>query len=328
MVSAAPIERDQVDGVAVFAGAAFALGLGLIAALERVGAPDGFVEALGPLLAFLGLAVVGVSTRAASLPDFLAARRSTPSFYGGLALAAAAAGAAIGETSDASNLISFPWLGMAGGLVGAALIVATSIRAANASAIADVLATRYPSPLTRAVFTLVLFVAGLLTTFSGYALSTDALSLALGSSRRLAEGIVMASLFVSIAPGGLKGAFWSDAASGGGALLIAGVGAGLAAWTAPAPLAPLESDLHAVVIAQATAAVAHAPATFVEIAFALALAGFFGFTAPAIGAASAGDARRAGWIGIAFAGVGLVCVGVALPFIRDSAGGPSTPPER
>ena len=93
MVSADPRQiASAFDGLAVFAGAAFALGLGLIAALERVGAPDGFVEALGPLLAFVGLCVVGIATRAPSLPDFLAARRSTPAFYGGLAFAATAAG--------------------------------------------------------------------------------------------------------------------------------------------------------------------------------------------------------------------------------------------
>ena len=84
MVSAGPRLSDRFDGLAVFAGAAFALGLGLIAALERVGAPDGFVEALGPLLAFVGLCVVGIATRAPSLPDFLAARRSTPRSMAGL----------------------------------------------------------------------------------------------------------------------------------------------------------------------------------------------------------------------------------------------------
>jgi len=91
LASISPTNREQIDGLAIFAAAAFALGLGLIAALERVGAPDGFVEALGPALALIGLGAIGVFTRASSLPEFLAAGRAVPSFYGGLAFAAVAA---------------------------------------------------------------------------------------------------------------------------------------------------------------------------------------------------------------------------------------------
>lgn len=323
MVSAEPSLSERFDGLAVFAGAAFALGLGLIAALERVGAPDGFVEALGPLLAFVGLCVVGIATRAPSLPDFLAARRSTPAFYGGLAFAATAAGLAIAKTSEAGDPLGFPWLATAAGLVGAALVVAPGVRAANASAAADVLATCYPAAPLRVVFAILMFCIGLATALAGFELSTDALSLALGTSRRLADGIVMAALFVSIAPGGLKGAFWSDAASAGGALLIAAIGAGLAAWTAPAPFAPLAADLDAFAAAHGDFTLSTLSVAPADVAFGLALAGFVGFTSPAIGAASPHDARRAGAVGISFALLGLACAAVALPFIRDSAGGPS-----
>ena len=323
MISAAPRQIDRFDGLAVFAGAAFVLGLGLIAALERVGAPDGFVEALGPLLAFVGLCVVGIATRAPSLPDFLAARRSTPAFYGGLAFAATAAGMTIAKTSESGDLLSFPWLALAGGLAGAALIVAPGVRAANASAVADVLATRYPATPLRVAFAILLFCIGLSTALAGFDLSADALSLSVGANRRFAGGIVMAALFVSIAPGGLKGAFWSDAASAGGALLIAAVGIVLAVWTLPEPFAPLAADLSALAAAHGNStgsALSIAPA---ELAFGLALASFVGFTSPSIGAASAREARRAGAIGIAFSIVGLACAVVALPFIRDSAAGPS-----
>ncbi|MFZ2106326.1 MAG: hypothetical protein WAV18_13285, partial [Roseiarcus sp.] len=92
MSSASPAEHERAHGLAVFAAATFLLGMGLIVVLERVGAPNGFVQALGPLLALLGVCVIGVLTRAPNLLDFLAARRSAPTFYGGLAFAATAAG--------------------------------------------------------------------------------------------------------------------------------------------------------------------------------------------------------------------------------------------
>ena len=47
MTSASPAEHERAHGLAVFASATFLLGMGLIAVLERVGAPNGFVQALG-----------------------------------------------------------------------------------------------------------------------------------------------------------------------------------------------------------------------------------------------------------------------------------------
>ena len=50
MASASSTNRERIDGLALFSATAFGLGLGVIGALERVGAPDGLVAALGPLL--------------------------------------------------------------------------------------------------------------------------------------------------------------------------------------------------------------------------------------------------------------------------------------
>jgi len=99
--------RERVDGNAVFLAVAFALCVGLVAALERVGAPDGFVEALGPFIALVALSVVGLANRAQNLTDFLAVRRAGPTLYGGFAFVAIVAGLALaraaegGETMDA-----------------------------------------------------------------------------------------------------------------------------------------------------------------------------------------------------------------------------------
>jgi cation/acetate symporter len=169
MVSASPAEHEQAHGLAIFATATFLLGMGLIVVLERVGAPAGFVQALGPLLALLGLSVIGVLTRAPNLLDFLAARRSASTFYGGLAFAATAAGLVMAMGTESGGLSSLPWRGVAIGSASAALLVAPALRSAKASALADVLATAFPAAPTRIVLALAIAATGLLTAIAGLA---------------------------------------------------------------------------------------------------------------------------------------------------------------
>ena len=54
------LERASIDGRVAFAMAAFALGSGLVALLDRVGVPERIVGVLGPVLAMAGLALIGV----------------------------------------------------------------------------------------------------------------------------------------------------------------------------------------------------------------------------------------------------------------------------
>ena len=143
MYAAPHRDRERIDGLATFVAAAFLTALGLVAALARVGAPDRVVAALGPLIAVLGLITLGLVNRTARLGDFLAARRAIPPFYAGLALPATAAGLALAFGGEAADAFA-PWPATAAGLVGAALIVGPLLRRANASAAADVLATRFP----------------------------------------------------------------------------------------------------------------------------------------------------------------------------------------
>ena len=149
MYAAPKHDRDRIDGVAVFAGAAFLTGMGLVAALARVGAPDRLVEALGPLIALFGLVTIGALTRTARLADFLAARRAVPPAYGGLAFAATAAGLVLALDAGPTGRSPLPWPAVALGLGGAALIVGPLVRRASASALSDVLATRFPAAPTR-----------------------------------------------------------------------------------------------------------------------------------------------------------------------------------
>jgi hypothetical protein len=134
--------RERIDGLAAFAVAAFALALIVIAALERVGAPDAFVESLGPLFGLLALGVIGLIARAPSLNDFLAARRLAPAGYGGLAFAAIAAGLAMAVSSLPAT--PTPWLGAGAGAILGGLLMGPAVRAAHVSSPADWLATRFP----------------------------------------------------------------------------------------------------------------------------------------------------------------------------------------
>src|SRR5271156_1585443 len=130
-------DRDRIDGLASFAAAAFLTGMGLVAALARVGAPDRLVESLGPLIALVGLAIIGALTRTSRLADFLAARRAIPAIYAGLAFAATAPGRVLTLQSSPGGRLPLPGLDIALGLVIAALIVGPLVRQANLSAVSD-----------------------------------------------------------------------------------------------------------------------------------------------------------------------------------------------
>ena len=293
MYAAPHRDRERIDGLATFAAAAFLTALGLVAALARVGAPDRVVAALGPLVAVLGLAVLGVVNRTARLGDFLAARRVIPPFYGGMALAVTAAGLALAFGGEAASAFA-PWPAAAAGLVCAALIVGPLLRRANASAAADVLATRFQAAPIRFLFALVVFVVGGLTAAAGLAAAVDALAAAAGLSRRLAEIAIVTTLVAGVVPGGLKGLLWSDAASAGAAMAVAAIGAALA-WNGGGGGGGVAAEWLAIPAEPNDAAF-----LLRSTAAALALAGFLPFAMPSLGVPQ-GEAQRAGGMGLILA---------------------------
>src|ERR1700688_255489 len=114
-------ERTKIDGQAVFAGAAYLIGVGLIFLLERLRASDGLVRALGPLFALASLALLGVLTRSTRVPAFFTADRAVPAPYAGLSLAAIAAGMVFCLDSPGDSPL--PLAGAAIGLCVSALAV-------------------------------------------------------------------------------------------------------------------------------------------------------------------------------------------------------------
>ena len=71
-------ERAAIDGRVSFAVAAFALGAGLVALLDRVGVPERIVGLLGPILALGGLSLIGLLVHAVRISRFYAAGRAGP----------------------------------------------------------------------------------------------------------------------------------------------------------------------------------------------------------------------------------------------------------
>lgn len=314
MPSLAAAERERTDGLAVFAAAALAASAGVIVALERVGAPDGLVEALGPLCAMVGLAVIGFGNRAASLTDFLAARRSIPSFYLGLGSAAVLGGAILAFASGASHPYDPPWLSIAAGAGIAGLVTAPIIRGGNVSSASDVLATRFPALPTRFAFGLAIFVCALLTAAGGFQLASQSFAAALGNSPRAGVAFTLVALGVTLLPGGLKSSSWADAASGGASLVIITGWAVLTFWWLPTPMAPLSAGL--VELTLKTQAMASDPE--LAIAVSIAFAFYFPLLAPAMAAPSSRQARRAGVNGVALAAFGIAGAAMALPLFAHA----------
>jgi hypothetical protein len=247
--------------------------------------------------------------RTARHVDFLAARRAVPPAYGGLAFAATAVGFVVALGAGPSGRSPLPWPAVAVGLVGAALIVGPLVRRANASALSDILATRFPWAPTRWAFAVALWCVGVLVATAGFDTAVGVIVAYVGQSRRAAEVVVALSLALSIVPGGLKGLLWSDAASAGGALAIAAIGAGLA-WSgvgAPAPsLAQTAGAWLVLPLARPDSA-----SLLFGAASALGVGALFAFPQAAIGAPPM-RARRAGLLGLAFALAGLALGATAL----------------
>ena len=306
MASVSADERERIDGLAAFASASLGLAMIVIAALERVGAPDSFVVALGPLFAFAGLVVIGLASRSPNLPEFLAARRAVPPGYGGLALAVVGAGLALGLSSRGGGLTS--WAPVVPGFLIAALIVAPALRRTNVSGVADLLATHFPVRGLSIAYASALFATAALAATAGFELSVESISASLGMSRRAAEILVFVILALSAAPGGVKGVIWSDAASGGLVLLVACVGFALAFWRSPEPLGPLQQEAAALL---ATPGYVGAWTQFAALALAIATTPLL--TAPAIASPSGRAARGAGLTATLLGAAGVCAAIVALP---------------
>lgn len=302
------LERARIDGRAAFAGAAYLIGVGLIFLMERVGAPDGLVRALGPLFALAGLALLGLLTRSTRVPTFFAADRAIPAPYGGLAFAGIAAGLVL--CLDSRGDSPLPLAGVALGLLIGALLVGPLLRATGASALSDLLAARFASPPLRLFLAGLLFVIGALVAAAGFEAAADALIAHFALSRGAAAAVIAAMLALMIAPGGLAGLIWGAAASAGIVLIILYLPIAGQFFAGDAAIWPplRDAGLWSEALARSWSAGAGDSEAhlLVVMASALAIAALPAFTTPAVASSGQWQAFRAGGFGLIFAAlVGL-----------------------
>ena len=296
---------SRIDGLAIFATAAFALGLATILTLDRVGAPGGLVRAIGPVLALTGVTVFGLGARNADIGSFLAAGRRVAPLYGGLCGVAVAAGVALCLYPDFESLSDPPLLGVLIGLALGATVFGPLLRRFGATSLSDVIATRFSRSPIRPVSGAVVWTTAALTALAGYEVAVGAVQALVTNSRGWAEAVVALVLFLSVTPGGLSGVISTAAASAGAVAMIVLVG-----FTSGWSFSVSPSDWNAALI----------PASFAVgapelIATAAALAGFFALEPAAVASRSAGTAIRSGFVAV-FLGLALAgLAGAALSIV-------------
>jgi hypothetical protein len=295
-------QSSRIDGLALFAGATFALGLGTMIALDRVGVPGALVKAMGPVLALVGLTVFGVGSRTAGLASFMAAKRRVRPFYGGLGVVAVTAGIAFCLYPELSSLSDPPALGVLAGAALGSVVYGPLVRAFGATSLSDVIATRFSGSPIRLVSTIVISTTAALTALAGYQSAVTATQALVISNRLWAEAIVALVLILSVSPGGLAGVASCAAASGGALAMIALVGFA-SGWSVG--LSPLHLD---VALLPASLAFGSPNVLAPTIATILATAGFFAFETAAVASPSSGAAFKAG---LAAVFVGVVIVAAA-----------------
>jgi Na+/proline symporter len=204
----------RINGRAVFASAAYLIGVGLTFILERIGAPDALVRNLGPSIALFVLALIGLLARSSRLSAVLSADRLAPPVYAGAALAAIAAGFAVvfyaQPTGARGPLAALP----AGVLVGA-IAIGPLARRSGVSSLSDLLAARFPSPILRFVFAIAFFAIGALIAAAGFEIAVSSLSAFVGVSRETAIAVIAITVVLVVIPGGLAGLLWAGAATAG-----------------------------------------------------------------------------------------------------------------
>lgn len=215
------LERASIDGRVAFATAAFAVGSGLVALLDRVGVPERIVGVLGPVLAVAGLALIGILLHAVRVSRFYAAGRAVPAPYAGLALVALTVGFVLPflpPVQGEAPLRSLA-LGLAGGFIVAALVTGPLLRKTGAFSLPDLLAARFPNMGVRLGAVAVVAGVSLAVAAAGFEGAVRTFEVALGTGRGVAAVIVGLVILLMVIPGGMSGVVWG--ATGAAGILIA-----------------------------------------------------------------------------------------------------------
>jgi cation/acetate symporter len=315
------ISQTRIDGRATFACAAYLIGVGLIFLLERIGAPDGLVRALAPILALGAVALIGALMRTTRIAAFFAADHAGAPRYGASAFAAIAASLIV--CAAHGNNPPPHVLALAVGFALAGVAVGPLARSAGASSLRDVISARYNSRPLALVLGLAFIAIGVLIAAAGYDFAASAMANLLGLSRAGAIAAVGVSLALVVAPGGLAGLFWAATAAAGVIGLVLFLPIALRAAADAGTGAPLLGG-GAEVAASLTRAFAPSvasPFELADVAIALGAALLPPLASSAFASITARDARRAGLFGTALAALFALAfaLGATLWLTGDSA---------
>lgn len=308
----ASLVRTRIDGGFSFALAAFAIGLGLLALLERVGLPDIALKSCVGVLVFSEFLITAALLRTMRPGEFYAGTLPPP--YAGLAYAGIAAGLFLPFLPPLSEGVGFNSLaaGFVIGLIGAAFVTGPYLRHCGASSVVDLAASRFPHPLARVAVALIVALAAALVTIGGYGVALRAFLAATGTSPTLGVAVLGILLVLLIVPGGLSGVIWL--AVGTAVVTLAALGLPLALS------APHETTPFSVAIArfgEVSGAGQHLPIEPAIVAvLALGLATLAPLFGPMLGSRDRASTLRSGFFAFVF--VALIAALAALTMARSS----------
>jgi cation/acetate symporter len=304
--------RTRIDGGFSFALAAFAIGLGLLALLERVGLPDTALKACVGALVFSEFLIAAALLRTMRPADFYAGTLPPP--YAGLAYAGISAGLFLPFLPPLPQSVGFNSLaaGFAIGLLGAAFVTGPYLRHCGASSIADLAASRFPHPAARIAVAALAALCAALVTLGGYGVALRAFVAVTGASPALGVAVLGILLVLLIVPGGLSGVIWL--AAGTAVVTLAALGLPLV-LSAPRDTTPLSVAFAR--FGEVSGAGQHPPMEpAIVAALALGLATLAPLFGPALGSRDRAGTLRSGFFAFVF--VGLIAALAALTMTRST----------
>jgi cation/acetate symporter len=294
----ATLARARIDGGFSFALAAFGIGLGLLAVLERVGLPDVALKACVGALVFSEFVVIAALLRTMRPVDFYIGGRALPAPYAGLAYAGLAAGLFLPFLPPLPQGVGLNSLmaGFCAGIFCAVFLTGPYLRHRGAASITDLLGSRFSNPAARIVIAGIAATCAGLLAMGGYEIALRAFLATTGASRPFGVIVLGLLLVLLIVPGGLSGVIWLSS----GAAVVA-----LAALSLPQALPLLRETIPWAALARFNAITEAQQNLTIKPAIIVALALGLGALVPLFGPAVASRDRglRSGFFASFFIGI-------------------------
>ncbi len=319
-ISDAQIDRARIDGGFGFALAAFVIGLGLLAILDRIGLPDNLLR-IGVLgLVFAGLIVIALWMRTMRPADFYAGSRRLPAGYAGLVFAGSAFALFLPFLPPLPQGISFASvaLGLGLGCLGLLFVTGPRLRRTGGYSIADVVGARFPFLAVRVPVVLLIGFCAACVALGGYEIALRGLVATIGLDRPTGAAVLAGLLILLVVPAGLSGVIWISAAAAVVTAVALALPLGLGLVSGAPPVLPIFGETG--LWSKAVADFAIVTGADRDMGFEIPVVIAFGFgvstLSPLFGAAVASrdetTARRSGLVGAIWLVLGACLVAATL----------------